>query len=367
MVSSPLPESASDAPGWKCSSTIEEKQGETMGEITTVGLDLAKNTFHVIGCDVHGKEVKRQLLRRAQVMAFFANLPPCLIGMEACASAHFWARGFRNLGHEVRLIAPQHVKAYVRGNKNDYNDARAIAEAVCRPDMRFVTVKTVQEQDVQALHRLREAQVRERTALCNQIRGLLAEYGIVLPKGVSIVRKRLPELLEADGNGLSAFFRPLLANCYEQLQQLDAHIDFYTRELKRHAQRHEAVRRLQTVPGFGPILSSVFHAFLGDGQAFRKGRDVSAALGLVPRQHSSGGKAVLLGISKRGDRYLRSLLVHGARSVVRLAAGKDDRLSRWINRLRSTRGYNKAAVALANKMARIGWAVLRQQCVYRTA
>jgi transposase len=287
--------------------------------------------------------------------------------MEACSSAHFWARGFEELGHEVRLIAPQHVKAYVRGNKNDYNDARAIAEAACRPDIRIVAVKTVQEQDVQALHRLRAAQVGKRTALCNQIRGLLAEYGIVLPKGVRVVRQRLPQLLEEGDNGLSAFFRSLLGNCYEQLQQVDAHIDFYTQELKRHAQHTEAVRRLQTGPGFGPILGSVFHAFVGDGQAFSKGRDVSAALGLVPRQHSTGGKTVLLGISKRGDRYLRSLLVHGARSVVRLAVGKDDRLSRWINRLRSTRGYNKTTVALANKMARIGWAILSQNCVYRAA
>ncbi len=338
-----------------------------MNEITTIGLDLAKHTFHIIGCNRHGKEVKRKMLRRGQVMAYFTNLPPCLIGMEACSSAHFWARRFEELGHEVRLIAPQHVKAYVRGNKNDYNDARGIAEAVCRPDMRFVAVKTVEEQDVQGLHRLREAQVGERTALCNRIRGLLAEYGIVLPKGVGVVRKRLPELLEEGENGLSAFFRPLLAQCYQQLQQIDAHIDFYTQELKRHAQHNEAVRRLQTVPGFGPIVGSVFHAFVGNGQAFRKGRDVSAALGLVPRQHSSGGKTVLLGISKRGDRYLRSLLVHGARSVVRLADNKDDRLSRWINKIKARRGYNKAAVALANKMARIGWAILSQNSVYRAA
>jgi transposase len=233
--------------------------------------------------------------------------------------------------------------------------------------MRFVAVKTVEQQDVQALHRLRAARVGERTALCNQMRGLLAEYGIVLPQGVSAVRKRIPELLEEAENALSDFFRSLLADCYRQLKEIDAHIDFYTQELKRHAQHNEAVRRLQTAPGFGPIVGSVFHAFVGNGQAFRKGRDVSAALGLVPRQHSSGGKTVLLGISKRGDRYLRSLLVHGARSVVRLAVGKDDRLSRWINKLRSTRGYNKAAVALANKMARIGWAILSQNSVYRAA
>ena len=218
---------------------------------------------------------------------------------------------------------------------------------------------------MQALHRLREARVGERTALCNQMRGLLAEYGIVLPQGVSAVRKGVPELLEDADNGLSDFFRPLLADCYRQLQEIDAHIEFYTQALKEHARHNEAVQRLQTVPGFGPIVASVFHAFVGDGQAFAKGRDVSAAVGLVPKQHSSGGKTVLLGISKRGDRYLRSLLVHGARSLVRLAARKDDPLSRWINRLKATRGYNKAAVALANKMARIGWAVLSQNSVYQ--
>jgi transposase len=340
------------------------KEEETMQEITTVGLDLAKNVFHLIGCNEHGKEVKRKMLKRGQVLAYFANLPPCLIGMEACASAHYWARQLKELGHEVRLIPPQHVKAYVRGNKNDYNDARAIAEAVRRPDMRFVAVKTVEQQDVQALHRLREARVGERTALCNQMRGLLAEYGIVLPQSVGAVRKRVPELLEEAGNGLSDFFRPLLADCYQQLKELDAHIDFYTQALKEHARDNDAVQRLQTIPGFGPVVASVFHAFVGDGQGFGKGRDLSAALGLVPKQHSSGGKTVLLGISKRGDRYLRSLLVHGARSVVRRAVGKDDRLSRWINRLRSTRGYNKAAVALANKMARIGWAILRHNSLY---
>ncbi len=320
-----------------------------------------------IGCNAHGKEVKRKMLKRNKLVAYVANLPPCRIGMEACAGAHFWARRFEALGHEVRLIPPQHVKAYVRGNKNDYNDARAIAEAARHPDIRCVAVKTVEQQDVQALHRLRGARVGERTALCNQIRGLLAEYGIVLPQGVGTVRKRLPELLEEADNGLSDFFRPLLADCYRQLREIDAHIEFYTRELKEHARRNEAVQRLQTIPGFGPIVASVFHAFVGDGQGFGKGRDVSAALGLVPKQHSSGGKTVLLGISKRGDRYLRGLLVHGARSVVRQAARKDDRLSRWINKLKATRGANKAAVALANKMARIGWAVLSQHSVYRAA
>ena len=338
-----------------------------MREITTVGLDLAKHTFHVIGCDVHGKEVKRKMLNRAQVMAYFVNLPPCLIGMEACASAHYWARKLQALGHEVRLIPPQHVKAYVRGNKNDYNDARAIAEAARRPNMRFVAVKTVEQQDVQALHRLREARVAERTALCNQIRGLLAEYGIALTLGVSVLRKRLPELLEDAENGLSDFFRSLLADGYQQLQEIDLHIDFFSQALKHHAKQNEAIRRLQKVPGFGPVVASVFHAFVGNAQAYKRGRDVSAALGLVPKQHSTGGKTVLLGISKRGDRYLRSLLVHGARSVVRLAANKDDGLSRWINKIKAGRGFNKASVALANKMARIGWAILRHNRLYQPA
>jgi len=220
-----------------------------MGEITTVGLDLAKHVFHLIGCNEHGKEVKRKMLERGQVLAYFANLPPCLIGMEACASAHYWARQLEELGHEVRLIAPQHVKAYVRGDKNDYNDARAIAEAARRPDMRFVAVKTVEQQDVQALHRLREARVGERTALCNQLRGLLAEYGIVLPQGVGAVRKRVPELLKEAENGLSDFFRPLLADGYRQLQQIDAHIESYTQALKEHDRDNEAVQRLQTIPG----------------------------------------------------------------------------------------------------------------------
>jgi transposase len=336
-----------------------------MSEITTIGLDLAKNLFHLVCCDVRGAVVKRKILTRGKLAAYVANLPACVIGMEACAGAHYWARQFQGLGHEVRLIPAQHVKAYVRGNKNDYNDARAIAEAARVPDMRLVQVKRIDQQDVQALHRLRAARVGERTALCNQLRGLLGEYGIVLPQGVGVVRKRIPELLEDGENGLSDFLRPLLAASYRQLQELDAHIAFYTEALKAHARDNAAVQRLQTVPGFGPIVASAFEAFVGNGQGFGKGRDVSAALGLVPRQHSSGGKAVLLGISKRGDRYLRALLVHGARAVVRQAQSKDDRLSRWINRLRATRGVNKATVALANKLARIGWAILRSSEVYR--
>ncbi|MCP4288840.1 MAG: IS110 family transposase [Gammaproteobacteria bacterium] len=338
-----------------------------MNKITTVGLDLAKSVFHAVCCDNRGKVVRKKMLRRSQVLKYFVNLPGCIVGMEACASAHYWARELEVLGHQVKLIPPQYVKAYVRGNKNDYNDALAIAEAVVRPEMRFVAVKTTDQQDLQALLRLREGCLKERTALCNRIRGLLAEYGLILPKGVNVLRRHLPEFLEDGENGLNDLFRRLLAEGYQQLQDLDRHVDYYTCELERQAQQHDECRRLQTIPGYGSIVASAFHSTIGNGEAYRRGRDVSASLGLVPRQHSSGGKDVLLGISKRGDRYLRSLLVHGARSVVIQAGKKDDRLSRWINKIRAERGFNKAVVALANKMARTGWAILAHKTVYQAA
>ncbi len=334
-------------------------------KITTIGLDLAKNVFHVVCCNERGKQVKRKKLRRFQMLTYFSNFPTCLVGMEACAGAHYWGRELRKLGHEVRLIPAQHVKPYVRGQKNDYNDAAAIAEAVTRPAMHFVPMKTVAQQDIQALHRIRMGRIKERTALCNQLRGLLSEYGLVLPKGVNVLRSRLPDLLEDAENGLSDLFRPWLAEAYRQLQELDERIDYYSQAVKLHSSRDEACQRLQKVPGYGPIVASVFVSQVGSGEGYRRGRDVSASLGLVPRQHSSGGKNVLLGISKRGDCYLRSLLIHGARSVVSHAEKKKDRLSLWINRVRETRGFNKASVALANKLARIGWAVLAHKTSYQ--
>lgn len=338
-----------------------------MDKPMTIGLDLAKQTFHAVCCDMRGKVVKKKQLRRRDVLAWFANLPVSRVGMEACAGAHYWARELKALGHDVRLIAPQYVKPFVRGNKNDYNDALAIAEASGCAEMRFVAVKTPAQQDIQALHRLRERRLQERTALANQLRGLLAEYGLVLPQGINTLRRRLPEILEDGENGLSDLFRRLLSQGYGQLCELDAHIDAYTQELNAYSRQNDACRRLETIPGFGPIVASVFHSVVGNGEAYRRGRDVAASLGLVPKQHSSGGKPVLLGISKRGDRYLRCLLVHGARAVVIRAANKDDALSRWVNRLREKRGINKATVALANKMARIGWAVLANKTVYQPA
>jgi len=335
--------------------------------ITTVGLDLAKNVFHVVGVDARGHEQMKKRLPRGQVLKYVANLPRCLIGMEACGSAHYFAREMSKLGHEVKLIPPQYVKAYLRGQKNDYNDARAIAEAVRAPQMRFVAVKSVEQQDIQSLVRLREGLLQARTALVNRLRGLMGEYGIVIPQGMSALRRSLPEVLEDGGNGLSDAFRRLLSQGQSQLRELDGHIEDLTVELTVQAKRDERVQRLQTAPGYGPIVASVFAGVVGDGHQYRRGREAAAAIGLVPRQHSSGGKNVLLGISKRGDRYLRSLLIHGARAVVWAARKKDDRLSRWINRLRETRGVNKATVALANKLARIGWAILRNGTEYRPA
>lgn len=335
-------------------------------KITTVGLDLAKNVFHVVCFDEHSKEVQKRMLQRKQVRLFFTQLQPCKIGMETCAGSHYWGRELSALGHEVKLIPAQHVKPYLRGNKNDFNDARAIAEALSRPSMPSVAVKTTEQQDIQATHRMRSQCVGDRTALSNSMRGLLGEYGIILPKGLSVLRKRIHGILEDADNGLSLHFRHLMLRRYEQLVQMDEHINFFTHELEVQSKKDDSCQRLQGIPGYGPIISSAFYSVVGDGSAYTRGRDVAASIGLVPRQHSSGGKDVLLGISKKGDGYLRSLLVHGARAVVTQAGKKKDRFSLWINRIVVERGFNKAIVATANKMARIGWAVLRHNSHYQT-
>jgi len=332
---------------------------------TTIGLDIAKNVFQVHGVDKGGKVVLRKQLKRAQVLTFFANLSPCLIGLEACAGAHYWARELGKQGHEARLISPQFVKPYVKGNKNDRNDAEAICEAVGRPNMRFVPVKSVESQDILALHRVRRGLVKERTAKVNQLRGLLGECGIVIGQGLAQVRKRLPEILEDGENGLSSLGRELFADLYRQVLELDRQVDAYGVKLQRLYAASAVCRKMGRVPGVGPITASAMAASLGGGQAFESGRQVSAWLGLVPRQESSGGKPKLLGISKRGDTYLRTLLIHGARAVVKTAARKSDAQSRWINDLVRRRNKNIAAVALANKNARTLWALLRRGEDYR--
>lgn len=333
-------------------------------KITRIGLDLAKQVFQIHGVDRKEEVTCRRQLRRNQMEAFFRKLEPCLIGMEACASSHYWARLLQSMGHEVRLIAPQFVKPYVKGNKNDANDAEAICEAVSRPGMRFVPVKSVAQQDLQALHRIRTELIHQRTAKVNQTRGLLGEYGIVVAPRVTQLRRALPIIMEDADNGLSPRFRHLLEGLRADLVYLDEQIALLDQDMQKQANTDETARRLQQLRGIGPITATALVAALGDGSMFRRGRDAAAWVGLVPGQHSSGGKDKLLGISKRGDAYLRTLLIHGARAVVKAAKDKTDALSRWIQALCARRNKNVATVALANKTMRLAWALIRSGTDY---
>ena len=331
---------------------------------TTVGIDLAKNLVQVHGVDDRGLPVLRKQLKRSQVLAFFVNVTPCLIGVEACCSAHYWARQLHKLGHTVKLMAPQFVKPYVKTNKNDVADAEAICEAASRPTMRFVPMKNGEQQALLALHRARQGFVRARTAQANQIRGLLAEYGMIIRRGLCQIGKRLPTILEDGENDLPGLFRRLLHRLGEHLKELDRQVRELDSQIQLWHREHEGSCRLAQVPGIGPITASALVASIGDAKSFENGRQLAAWLGLVPRQHSSGGKTVLLGISKRGDGYLRTLLVHGARSVLRVAENKPTYEASWLAGLLKRRHPNVAAVALANKNARIVWALLRHDRNY---
>ncbi len=332
--------------------------------ITTIGIDLAKSVFQVRGVDGHGKRGLKKQLKRSQVLPFFANLPPCLIGMEACGSAHYWARKLGEMGHTVRLMAPQFVKPYVKTNKHDAADAEAICEAVGRPNMRFVPIKNAEQQAVLSLHRAREGFVKARTAQANQIRGLLAEYGIVMPQGIGNIAKRLPEILEDGENELPGVFRELLQRLGDHLKELDRQVDELDAQIQRWHRENAASLKLAAIPGIGPITASALVASIGDANDFKDGRQFAAWLGLVPRQHSTGGKQTLLGISKRGDGYLRKLLIHGARAVVRVVESKDGQ-DGWLARLLGRRNKNVATVALANKNARTVWALLAHDREYQ--
>jgi len=327
-------------------------------KITTVGIDLAKNLFQVHGVDERGKAVLRKQLRRAQVAVFFGNMPPCLIGMEACASAHHWARTLQRFGHTVRLIAAQFVKPYVKTNKNDIADAEAICETVGRPNMRFVPIKSIEQQAILSVHRVRQGFVKARTAQANQIRGLLGEFGLVIPQGIYNVAKRVPELLEDASNELPLPFRHLIDRLTEHLKELDRQVKEFEQEIIAWHRSSELSRKLEKIPGIGPLAASALVASIADAHSFDNGRQVSAWLGLVPRQSSSGGKATLLGMSKRGDAYLRTLLIHGARSAILAAKNKTDNTNGWLVNLLNRRHPNIAAVALANKNVRTVWALL---------
>lgn len=336
-------------------------------EITRIALDLAKQVIQVHAVDRSGRKVMGKALKRHRVLPFFRDLPPCEVGMEACSSAHHWARQLQAMGHRVRLLPPQYVKPFVLGQKNDANDAAAICAAMVRPDIPAVAVKTVAQQDSQALHRVRSARVTERTAIINQIRGLLAEYGIVVATGPETLRKAIPLLLEDAENGLSFEFRTLLRVLYEDLAALDTRIKQLTKMVEQQVRQDEKALRLMGIPGVGPLTASAIVTAVGDASQFRNGRQMAAFLGLTPRQHSSGGKTRLLGIHKRGDSYVRGLLVHGARAVLRMATNKTDAHSRWLKGLAARRHKNIATVAQANKTARIIWALLTRQETYRSA
>jgi len=336
-------------------------------QITRIGMDIAKQIFELHGVDRRGKAVLRRRLGREQLLGFLAQLKPCEVGMEACGGAHYWHRRISRLGHTVRLLSARKVKPYVEGNKNNRHDAAAICEAMSRQRMRFVQPKSLAQQDLQTLHRARTLLVRERTALSNQIRGLMAEYGIVVRKGLAALSRALPELLGGNDERMTAVLRRFLAEACERLRYLEQRIAGYDRELNAMCRQDERCRRLLKVEGIGPLSATALVAAIGNGQEFQNGRHLSAYLGLVPGHSNTGDRTVMLGITKRGNRYLRTLLIHGGRAAVYAARRRTDPRSRWLERLREARGHNVAAVALANKNARVAWAMLRWGEDYRPA
>ena len=330
--------------------------------VTTLGIDLAKNVFQVHGANDRGKEVFSKQLSRAKLHAFVANHPRCLIGMEACGGAHHWAREFIKMGHEVKLMGPQRVKPYIPNNKNDKNDAKGIAEAVTRPEMSFVPIKSVEQHDLRLLHIVRSRLVSNRTQLSNEIRGVLTEYGIVVPVGSSALHKKLTELLYEDLQGLSIETKAVLEDLYCELQEISKRVEAYTLKLKQFAKKNPSCQKLMQIPGVKEMTATSFLSHIDDVHLFKRGRNLSAYLGLTPKEHSSGGKHRMGGLSKRGNVYLRCLLIQGAKSVIRnLETGeKDNPYYKWIRNLLA-RGVhrNKAAVALANKHVRMIWALLK--------
>lgn len=334
-----------------------------MAKITTVGIDLAKNVFSVHGVDENGVVVIRKTVTRSRLAQLVAQWPACLIGMEACSGAHEWARRFQALGHDVRIIAPRFVTPYRTRGKNDGNDAEAICEAVQRPSMRFVPVKSAEQQAVLSLHRVRQGFVEERTATINRIRGLLAEFGVVMPNRANEVRRGAAQLADT----LPALARRAVGDLLAHLQQLDDRINGYDRELEHIARASEAALRLMTVPGVGPLTALATVATVGHAHEFASGRQFAAWLGLVPKQWSTGGKSRLGHITRRGDAYVRTLLIMGARAALQGAGQRSDKLSGWAIAVKERCGYHKAVVALAAKNARILWALLTSGSSFKTA
>jgi transposase len=326
--------------------------------ITSIGIDLGKTTFHLVALGEHNKVLIRKKFSRAQLLAYTANLPSSLIGLEPCAGAHFMGTALREQGHQVRLIPAQFIKPYRKSNKNDFIDAEAIAEAVTKENMRFVQIKTEEQLDVQAMHRVRDRLVQRRTALINEIRGFLLERGITFASQPRYLRKNLPAVIEDAEQNLTPRLRWLLDRLWQEWKQMELDIEAITDEIERISKENSLCRRLQQIPGFGPLVSTATVAAIGNGSAFRRGRDFSAWVGIVPRQYSTGGKQKLFGISKRGNHYLRRMLIHGARAVLLRVKYDTGGFGQWVHRLSQRAPRNKVVVAIANKLARIAWAVL---------
>lgn len=343
------------------------KEESPMSKVTLLGIDIAKNVFQLHGVDEKGKPVLRKRLFRSKFVEFIANFPPCTIAMEACGGSHHWYRKFTAMGHEVKIMSAHFVKPFVKTNKNDRNDSEAIVEAASRPTMRFVSPKSVEQEDIQALHRIRSRLVQERTALTNQIRGLLAEYGIVVSQGIHKILKALPEILEDAENELSGSGRQIFSDLYEETVEKNKRIKAYDLKLEAIFKSNKLCQKIEKVEGVGPITATAIVAAVGEAKVFENGRHFSAFLGLVPKQSSSGNKKRLLGISKRGNGYIRSLLIHGARAVVTHIGSKEDSKSKWLRALKERKGMNKTAVALANKNARVIWALLAKERDYEKA
>ncbi len=338
-----------------------------MGNVTTIGIDLAKNVFQLHGVDREGKTVLQKRVSRLKFLEVMRELPKCLVGIEACGGSNYWARQLKTMGHNIKIMSPQRVKPYIGSTKNDYKDAEGICEAVGRPKMLFVPIKGVEQQDIQSIHRIRTRLIESRTALVNQIRGLLSEYGIVLAQGISHIRNGLVKIAEDGSNELTSSTREVMLDLYDELMMLDGKIKRYDTKLENIFKSNEDCQRIAKIEGIGVISATAAIATIGDARVFKNGRQMAAWLGLTPKQYSSGEKQKLLGISKRGDSYLRYLLVHGARSVIKVCGKKQDGKSSWINDKILRRGKNKAAVALANKNARTIWALLAKQESYRKA
>jgi transposase len=332
---------------------------------TTIGIDLAKTSFNLVGSNRHGKIVLRKQLSRGKLLSFMAQHPPCLIGLEACSGAHYWAREFEKLGHRVRIIAAKFIEPYRKGGKNDNNDAEAICEAVRRPNIWFVPVKTADQQAQLCVHRVRQGVVRDRTSWINRLRGLLAEFGIILPKGRYSAQAAIPTLLTDEENGLPPLARTMIHDLWLNIQQANAQILGYDRELAKLARKDETARRLMTIPGVGEQVATGIVASVPDPRLFKNSRQFSAWLGLVPRQYTTGGKIRLGRITKRGDKYLRMCLVHGARAVIANLGDKQDQVSCWIRGVIERRGYLRAVVALAARNARLIWTLMVKRENYR--